>query len=148
MRWEFFVLGAVLSWGCYGPSLHAGQTALGSGVRALLFVGLAYFLVAVLVPGAWLATQPEPGQFTGRGVAISTLAGILGAAGAVFILFAFKNGGTPLIVMPLVFGGAPLINVAVTMATHPPKTAPHPLLYAGFAMAAVGAFMVLYFKPK
>jgi len=49
--------------------------------------------------------------------------------------------------MPLVFGGAPLINVALTMATHPPKVAPSPLLYVGFLLGAAGAAMVLYFKP-
>ena len=49
--------------------------------------------------------------------------------------------------MPLVFGGAPLVNVLVTTLQHPPRTAPSPLLYLGFLLAAVGAFMVLYFKP-
>ena len=33
--------------------------------------------------------------------------------------------------MPLVFGGAPLVNVLVSMAMHPPKTPPNPLLYVG-----------------
>jgi hypothetical protein len=50
--------------------------------------------------------------------------------------------------MPLVFGGAPLVNVLVSIAVHPPKTAPHPLLYVGFVMAAAGAGLVLYFKPQ
>jgi hypothetical protein len=49
--------------------------------------------------------------------------------------------------MPLVFGGAPLVNVLYTMATHPPKTAPSPWLYVGFLVTAVGAGMVLYNKP-
>ena len=49
---------------------------------------------------------------------------------------------------PLVFGLAPLVNVLYSMATHPPRTAPNPLLYVGFVLAAVGAGMVLYFKPQ
>ena len=49
--------------------------------------------------------------------------------------------------MPLVFGGAPLVNVLYTIATHPPKTAPSPMLYVGFLVTAIGAGMVLYFKP-
>jgi hypothetical protein len=49
--------------------------------------------------------------------------------------------------MPLVFGGAPLVNVLFSMWLHPPKVAPNPLLYAGFLLVAVGASMVLYFKP-
>jgi hypothetical protein len=50
--------------------------------------------------------------------------------------------------MPLVFGGAPLVNVIYTMAAHPPKTAPSPLLFVGFLVTAIGAGMVLYFKPS
>ena len=50
--------------------------------------------------------------------------------------------------MPLVFGGAPLVNVLYTMYIHPPKVAPNPLLYVGFLVTAIGAGMVLYFKPK
>jgi hypothetical protein len=34
------------------------------------------------------------------------------------------------------------------MWLHPPKTAPNPFLYAGFLLVAVGAGMVLYFKPS
>ena len=50
MTWIIFVLGAVLSWGIYGPMLHKGQLQLGNPLRALLCVGAAYFLVGVLVP--------------------------------------------------------------------------------------------------
>ena len=49
--------------------------------------------------------------------------------------------------MPLVFGGAPLVNVLYTMYMHPPKTTPNPMLYVGFLITALGAGMVLYFKP-
>ena len=37
--------------------------------------------------------------------------------------------------------------VLYSMVTHPPKTAPSPMLYLGFLFAALGAGMVLYFKP-
>ena len=59
-----------------------------------------------------------------------------------------KSGGLPNYVMPLVFGGAPLINVLVTVILHPPKTPPNPLLYVGYLLAIAGAGMVLYFKPQ
>jgi hypothetical protein len=49
--------------------------------------------------------------------------------------------------MPLVFGGAPLVNVIATSLIHPPKVAPSPMLYVGFVLAAVGAGMVLYYRP-
>ena len=74
--------------------------------------------------------------------------GALGAVGAVCIIYAFRSGGLPTYVMPLVFAGAPLVNVLFSMVLHPPKQAPNPLLYLGFLLAAAGAGMVLYFKPQ
>ena len=59
MGWIVFVLGAVLSWGIYGPMLHRGQVLLGNPLRALLCVGIAYVLVAVLVPVGALSAAGE-----------------------------------------------------------------------------------------
>jgi len=149
MLWIIFALGAALAWGLYGPALHKGQVQLGNPLRALLCVGVAYFLVGVLVPVAGLGAQGEGLQgFTSRGVWAATAGGALGAAGAVCIILAFKSGGVPTYVMPLVFAGAPLVNVLFSMWLHPPKTSPNPLLYLGFLLAAAGAGMVLYFKPQ
>ena len=50
--------------------------------------------------------------------------------------------------MPLVFAGAPIVNVLVTMAIHPPKSAINPMLYVGFVLASIGAALVLYFRPS
>ena len=147
MPWVVFVAGAVLSWGTYGVALHRGQVALGNPLRALLCVGVAYVLIAVLVPVGALASQGELRNFNTAGTVIATLAGALGALGAVCIIYSFRAGASPLYVMPLVFGGAPLVNVLTTMMLDPPKTAPNPLLYVGFVIAAVGAAMVLYFRP-
>jgi hypothetical protein len=147
MAWIFFVLGAVISWGMYGPILHKGQVQLGNPLRALLCVGIAYFLIAVLVPVITLSAQGGLNGFNTNGTLSAGLGGALGALGAVCIIWAFRAGGLPTYVMPLVFGGAPLVNVLFSMWLHPPKVAPNPLLYAGFLLVAVGASMVLYFKP-
>ena len=148
MLWILFALGAALSWGLYGPVLHRGQVELGSPMRALLCVGVAYFLIGVLVPVASLSTQGGLQGFTTKGSMSALIGGALGAAGAICIIFAFKNGGLPTYVMPLVFAGAPLVNVLFSMWIHPPKQSPNPLLYLGFVLAAAGAGMVLYFKPQ
>lgn len=148
MLWLLFVLGAVLSWGVYGPALHKGQVQLGNPLRALLCVGAAYFLVGVLVPVVSLSSQGALGRFNGPGTLWATLGGALGALGAVCIIYSFRHGGVPTYVMPLVFAGAPVINVIVSMWSHPPKTAPNPLLYVGFLLAVLGGGMVLYFKPQ
>lgn len=148
MTWLIFVLGAVLSWGMYGVALHTGQVQLANPLRALLCVGIAYFLIGVIVPVVALSSQGELGGFNAAGATWATGAGALGAIGAVCIIWAFRTGGIPLYVMPLVFGGAPLVNVLGSMTLHPPKVAPHPLVYVGFVLAAVGAGMVLYFRPQ
>jgi len=147
MTWLIFVAGAVLSWGAYGMLLHQGQTLLRNPLKALLCVGVAYFLIGVLVPVATLAAQGELGGFDPRGLWTATIAGALGAIGAACIIWAFRTGGLPVIVMPLVFGGAPIVNVLLSMLLHPPKAEPNPLLYLGFLLASVGAGMVLYFRP-
>ena len=148
MSWIVFVLGAVLSWGIYGPMLHRGQVLLGNPLRALLCVGIAYVLVAVLVPTGALSATGEMHGFNTPGVLAATAGGILGALGAVCIIWAFKSGGMPSYVMALVFGGAPLVNVIVSAIMHPPKNAPSPMLYAGFLLAAVGAGLVLRYRPS
>ena len=148
MSWIYFVVGAILSWGLYGPSLHRGQVALGNPLRALLCVGFAYFLIGVLVPLAGLSSQGELKGFSSSGVGAATWAGALGALGAVCIIWAFKTGGSPLYVMPLVFSGAPIVNVLYSMWQHPPKEAPSPMLYVGFVLAALGGYLVLHFKPQ
>jgi hypothetical protein len=145
--WVLFVAGAVLSWGAYGVLLHRGQVLLGNPLKALLCVGVAYFLIGVLIPVAALSAQGGMSNFNSSGLVTATIAGALGAAGAACIIYAFRTGGLPLYVMPLVFGGAPIVNVLVSMAIHPPKSAINPLLYVGFLLASAGAAMVLYFRP-
>ncbi len=149
MHWVGFALGAAVSWGLYGPALHQGQVKLGSPFRALLCVGIAYLIIGVLVPAAALMAQGELTRgWSADGAFGATAAGALGAIGAVFIIYAFRAGGLPAYVMPLVFGGAPIVNVLFTMYLHPPKVAPNPLLWLGFALVAIGASLVLYFKPS
>src|SRR5438132_11216779 len=115
MGWAVFVAGAVLSWGAYGVLLYLGQIQLGNPLKALLCVGVAYFLIGVLIPIASLGAQGGLSNFNTTGLITATVAGALGAAGAVCIIYAFRFGGLPVYVMPLVFGGAPIVNVLVSM---------------------------------
>jgi hypothetical protein len=147
MGWVIFVLGAVLSWGAYGALLHLGQTQLANPLKALLCVGVAYFLIGVVVPVAALSSQGALSGFNTNGLIAATIAGALGAIGAACIIWAFRSGGLPLYVMPLVFGGAPIVNVLISMVIHPPKAAISPMLYIGFLLASAGAATVLYFRP-
>lgn len=148
MLWLLFALGAMFAWGIYGPILHTGQVKLGNPMKALLCVGGAYFLLGVLVPMLQLSATTGMGTFDRGGVINASIGGALGAIGAICIIFAFKNGGVPNYVMPIVFGGAPLINVLFTMYLHPPEGKVNPLLWLGYVITAGGAAMVFYFKPK
>ena len=147
MVWLIFVAGAVLSWGAYGALLHQGQTQLGNPLKALLCVGVAYFLIGVLIPVVALGAQGGLSNFNTTGLITATVAGALGAIGAGCIIWSFRTGGLPVYVMPLVFGGAPIVNVLVAMALHPPKQSINPMIYVGFLLAASGAFLVLRYRP-
>ena len=164
--WIVFVIGAVLSWGVYVPVLHEGQTAMGGGrpsagaLRAFLCVGVAYFVTAVLIPlgvlvmdwagGERLDFRSQTGDFNTRAVTFATLGGIAGAAGALCIIFAIKNGGSPLYIAPLVFAGAPVVNSIVSLLWHWPAggidTRGLVMFIAGILLAASGAGLVLYSK--
>ena len=145
--WLVFVAGAVVSWGAYGALLGLGTAQLANPLKALLCVGVAYFLIGVIIPVASLSAQRSLSAFNSTGLITATIAGALGAVGAACIIYAFRYGGLPVYVMPLVFGGAPIVNVLVSMVIHPPKAAISPMLYLGFLLASVGAGMVLYFRP-
>jgi len=146
-----FIALTVLCWGMYGPVLHRGQEAMEhSRMRPFLMVGLAYFLVGVVAPVVVLNTAGEAGEWSARGVIWSFAAGIAGALGALGIVLAFKMGGTPVWVMPLVFGGAPVVSalLSVLMAGTYRQIGQSPMFLAGLILVSMGAFMVLFFAPK
>ena len=146
--WLPFVLLTVVSWGTYIPTLHKGQVALGgSGLHAFLMVGVAYLGVAILIPGALIARAGTWDLFTTAGMAFTIGAGVLGALGALGIVFALVNCGQPTVVPPLVFAGAPVVSVFVAMLYNPPENSPSPIFFLGILMAAAGAGLVLMYKP-
>ncbi len=148
------VILTIFCWGSYGPILHKGQAALGNDrLKPLICVGAAYFVIAIVVPLLVLAGQGRlSGDWSITGVLWSMTAGSAGALGALGIIWALTSGGKPSWVMPLVFGGAPIINVFVSMKfagirwqDAGPKFA---FFLAGVVMVGIGAAMVLLFAPK
>ena len=147
--WHFFVIVTILCWGAYVPTLHHGQLAFGrnSALRAFLCVGTAYLLVSIVVLAYLFIFKAEPVELNGKAISWSTIAGVLGAIGALGIVFAMKTGGKPILVAPLVFAGAPVVNTIVSMLWSKPEKPPGTLFYAGIAFAALGAVLVLRFRP-
>jgi len=155
MTWLVFVLLTVVFWGIYGVLLHTGQTSMSDPVngryKAFLFVGLAYFLTAVLAPLLVLLVNRATWQFPVQGIAWSLLAGIAGAVGAFCVLLAFGARGSPAVVMSIVFAGAPIVNAFVAIALHPPQGGLAALRWPfvlGLIIAAVGGCLVTLYRPQ
>ncbi len=149
--WPIFVVLTILCWGAYVPVLHKGQFALGgknAALRAFLFVGLAYFVISGLVLTYTYFSKAEPLDFNAKGVSLSTVAGVLGAIGALGIVFALKAGGKPIYVAPLVFAGAPIVNTLVSMIIARPSSLPDWRFFAGIVIAGSGAALTLMYKPS
>lgn len=148
--WLICVLVTVVCWGAYVPMLHKGQLGFAktnNALRAFLFVGVAYFITSVVVLLYVYITKSEPMIMTKKGVSLSTLAGFLGAIGALGIVFAMRFDGDPIYVVPLVFAGAPIMSTFVSMIWNTPDKPPHLAFYAGILLAAAGAALALKYKP-
>lgn len=151
-----FVALTFFSWGVYGPVIHTGQESFGdfentgqlSTLRPFICVGIAYFIIAVVFPVVVLRSKGEKGHWTMGGFIWSFAAGAVGAIGALGIILAFKFRGSPVYVMPLVFGCAPVVNTFVTMFMAKSFKQASPIFIFGVVVVAVGAAGVMVFKPK
>lgn len=152
--WLWFALLTVACWGLYGLLLHTGQLQMGDAAngryKAFLFVGLAYFLTAVLAPLALLWSRGATWSFPVGGMGWSLVAGILGAIGAFGVLLAFGAKGPPASVMSIVFAGAPVVNAVVATLLHPPAGGLAAIrwpFFAGIVLAALGGYLVTAYRP-
>ena len=144
-----FTAMTALFWGVYGILLHMGTEQLGhSSIRAFVGVGIAYFLIAVLVPLGVLSSKPEKGFWSVGGTLLSLFAGTVGALGALGVILAVAFKGQPIYVMPIVFGCAPVVNTLVTSWLNKSFSQIKPMFIVGLALVAVGAVGVLLNKPS
>ncbi|MCS1407791.1 MAG: hypothetical protein M2R45_00951 [Verrucomicrobia subdivision 3 bacterium] len=156
MAWLYFALLTVVCWGLYGILLHKGQVTMGDSengrYKAFLFVGIAYFLVAVLAPLALLMVKGAAfSGYTGAGMWWSLVAGIAGAVGAFGVLLAFGAKGTPPVVMSIIFAGAPVVNAIVAIMLQPPAGGWSVIrlpFVLGIIFAALGGMLVTLYKPN
>lgn len=173
--WQFYVLLAGLSWGTYVPIIFFGGSELGgkpsSRIMAILCVGLAYFVLGVVLPLILFATGLQSWKdvnLSGNGLFFSSLAGAAGAIGAMCVVFATKSAigaanaeGVPpstykVFIAPLIFGLAPVINVLVSIIWHPKPgnwanfgfEMPGWKLIVGIVLVGLGAALVLFSKEE
>lgn len=145
------IAATIVCWGVYGPILHWGQSGMeNSRLRPLICVGLAYFVIGVIVPMVliYVLGQEKNISWSVQGIIWSSAAGAAGALGALGIIMAFNFGGKPIYVMPLVFGCAPVVNTFWTMYWNKTWKDINPFFAAGLILVAVGAATVLIFQPK
>lgn len=169
--WLLFAFLTVLSWGVYGILLHLGRSgmpgmnppgpeAANAGLKAFLWVGVAYFVVAIIGPAVVLKMRGSDWSFSGGGISWSFIAGSAGAIGAFTLILALgaaampvaKGGGgfgpfAAAAVMPIVFGGAPVVNALVSMVLHRPEGGIKAPFILGIILAASGGFLVAKFAP-
>lgn len=141
----------------YGIALHGGALGMKDPAdgryKAFLLVGLMYFVFAVLAPLVLLAARGATLNllsYPREGLIWSSIAGLLGAAGAFGVLLAFGAKGHPAVVMSIVFGGAPVVNALVALVKDPPKgglSSISPVFFAGILLVALGGCLVTFYKP-
>lgn len=166
MSWLLYAFVTVFSWGVYGVMLHEGQLSMAAKpgdpnarYMAFLYVGIAYFLVAVLAPMVVLKAQGGRLDFWAyptKGLWWSLFAGVVGAVGAFGVLLAFGAAPNPKsayvpVVMSIIFAGAPIVNAFTSMAKHPPAGGFGAIkwqFWVGLLLAATGAALVTKFKPE
>lgn len=146
-----FAVITILAWGSYGNWLHAAKADVSDlRMRQLFCVGMAYFILAIVIPTLFIKLKGEKGAFTVSGIIWSLAAGVCGALGALGIIMALSAGGSkaPLYVMPLVFGCAPVVNTLVSMTMNRSLKDANSAFLAGIVLVAIGASLVFITKPK
>jgi hypothetical protein len=176
--WWGYVVLAGLAWGTYVPIIFYGGSELGgrqnARLMAILCVGVAYFVLAVLFPLAlFLSGQQQWPSLKTTGLVFASLAGVAGAVGAICVVFAsssamvagleakklnpdFNPASYRLLIGPLIFGLAPVINTLVSSFWHPQPGNPWHFevhlpgwkLAVGILLVGAGSFLVLYSKDE
>jgi drug/metabolite transporter (DMT)-like permease len=151
----------------YGGNELGGKP--GARLMAILCVGVAYFVMAVVFPLAmFLSKQEQWPDLKTTGLVFSGLAGVAGAAGAICVIFASKSAVASakadgldidtyrVFIAPLIFGLAPVINVLVSTIWHPQPGHPFHFelelpgwkLWVGIVLVGLGAALVLFSKEE
>src|SRR5262249_32758362 len=123
--WLVYAIAAGRGWGTDVAFVQQGVRGLGgNAVGGVLCGGGGGFLIAVLFPLAMFygvgERQPNWNMW---GISFATLAGVAGALGALFVIYANKNAppGSDYrpYIAPVIFALAPVLNTVVSMIWHP-----------------------------
>ncbi|MCE9533289.1 MAG: hypothetical protein K8T89_19500 [Planctomycetes bacterium] len=176
--WWGYVILAGLSWGCYVPLVFYGGSELGgksnARLTAILCVGIAYFVIAVIFPLClFISGQEEWPSWSTTGLVFSCFAGVAGAVGAICVIFASKSAMATglemkkdnpafdpatfrMLIAPLIFGIAPVINTLISSIWDPKPgnplnfdiKSPSWKMWVGILLIGSGVFLVLRSKEE
>ena len=158
--WYVWALMTVICWGTYGVCMHIGSDNMKNDehgrMMAFLWVGLAYFLTAVIAPLIILKFTGGPTNFWNpvyyKGWQWSLIAGTLGAIGALGVLLAFGASPNPPVyvpvVMSIIFAGAPIVNAVVNTTKNNGWANVQWPFVLGILLAALGGYLVTKHAPK
>lgn len=174
--WLMFVVIAGIAWGTYVPIIFYGGQELttkpgtiGGRLASILCVGIAYFFMAVVIPLVLMSVRDDAKpEWKMNGLIFSSLAGIMGAVGAICVIFASKaateaakaEGVNPaqyrMYIAPLIFSLAPAINTLMSLIWHPKPGNPWHFgfempgwkLPLGIVFVMIGTFLVLFSKEE
>ncbi len=160
MNYQFiyWALLTVVCWGTYGVCMHIGSSNMGDKengrIMAFLWVGLAYFLTAVVAPLIILKVKGGNVAFWTyplEGWRWSLIAGTLGAIGALGVLLAFGKMPSPAyvpVIMSIIFAGAPIVNAIVSTTKEGNWAHVNMPFVLGICFAALGGVLVTKYAPK
>ena len=134
-----------LCWGLYGPALGQARTALLSPFKPYVAIGVAYLVFGILGGAVGILATKDNFQFSSITLRWGFIAGSLGAFGALTLTLALFKSRAPDVVMPIVFGGATLVSVAIGLWQKNELFSAHPMQYIGTLAVVVGVVLVQAF---
>ena len=154
----YWALLTVVCWGTYGVCMHIGSSNMADKengrIMAFLWVGIAYFITAVVAP--LIILKLKGGNvafwtFPTKGWQWSLIAGTLGAIGALGVLLAFGKMPSPAyvpVIMSIIFAGAPIVNAIVSTTKEGNWAYVNKPFMLGICFAALGGVLVTKYAPK
>lgn len=140
-----FALLTALFWGMYGPSLQTSRVPGQSPFKPFILIGVAYLVFGILGGVIGIVATKDDFQFAPVTVKWGFIAGSLGAFGALTLTLALFKSRAPDLVMPIVFGGATLVSVAIGLIQKKELLSAHPMQYIGTLAVVLGVVLVQAF---
>ncbi|MBX3445044.1 MAG: hypothetical protein KF774_21770 [Planctomyces sp.] len=148
-----FAIATAVFWGLYGPALGKARGSW-SPFKPYMLIGVAYLVWGVLGGLIGMRIFGDSWTFDGPQLPAAKfgfLAGSLGAFGALCLTAAVLNAkgfGGPALVMPIVFGGATMVNAVTELVLLKDRPAINPLLWLGMALVVAGIVLVRLYTPQ